>query len=144
MNTYNFTKSYSSWLEEYKKDKNKIWIRAILSNLEEIYLIDYNEWLKLKLYCQENKLSIDKIGLQYRSHSVEINTENTDGVYLVKSLIGSFGESNKHTFTIGKLYGNKVKKTMWITPELIEHLEDEDLIDNCFEEAIIYNYGKEK
>lgn len=139
-----FITSYSQWLEEYKKDKSKIWIRAILSNSQEIYLIDYSEWFNLKLYCSENKLSISKIGLQYRSHSIEVDTENTDGVYLVQSLIGSFGDSNKHTFTIGKLYKDIVKKTIWITPELIEQLHDEDTIESCFEEAIIYNYAENK
>jgi hypothetical protein len=52
------------------------------------------------------------------------------------------GENSKQTITIGKLYGTIVKKTMWITPELISELQSEDNIDDCFKEALILNYGK--
>jgi hypothetical protein len=142
MNT--FITSYKDWLDEYKKDKNKTWIRAILSNEIEIYLIDYSEWTKLKSYCQENKLSIKKIGLQYRSHSIEVDTSECDGVYLTRSILGSFGESTKQTFTIGKLIEGTVKKTIWIIPELLQEFEDEDKVENCFEEALIYNYDEER
>jgi len=137
-----FITSYKDWLEEYKKDKQKTWIRAILSNGLEIYLVDYSEWLTLKGYCKENNLSIVKVGLQYRSHSIEIDTSNTDGVYLTRSIIGSFGSEARQTFTVGKLYGDIVKKTIWIIPELVQELEDESKVEDCFEEALIYDYAK--
>lgn len=138
-----FITSYTSWLEEYKKDKYKTWIRAILSNQVEIYLKDFSEWIDLKEYCKTNKLSISKVGLQYRSHSIEIDTENCDGVYLIRSIIGSFGQSTRQTFTVGKLIDGIVKKTSWIVPELIKEIDSEDKVEDCFEEAIIYNYAKE-
>lgn len=135
-----FITSYQAWLEEYKKNKYKIWVRAILNNNQEIYLRDYAEWTLLKDFCQQNKLSIEKIGLQYRSNSIEIDTSQTDGVYLTKSILATFGQPEKQTYTVGKIYGNKVKKTIWILPELIQQLEEEDPIEQCFPEAIIYNY----
>lgn len=135
-----FITSYKDWLEEYKKDKYKTWIRAILSNDLEIYLTDYSEWLELKTYCKDNRLSVKKVGLQYRSHSIEVDTLDSEGVYLTRSIIGSFGQSTRQTFTIGKLIDGMVKKTIWVVPELIKELEDEDEVENCFEEALIYNY----
>lgn len=139
-----FITSYNNWLEEYKKDKYNTWIRVILTNSQEIYLREYSEWFDLKTYCEENSLGIDKIGLQYRSQSIEVDSSNTDGCYLVRSIIGSFGTAARQTFTIGKLIDNKVAKTIWIIPELIKEFEDEDSIDSCFEEAIIYNYAKKR
>jgi hypothetical protein len=140
----NFITSYTDWLEEYKKDKYNTWIRAILNDGKEIYLRNYNEWMDLKNYCKLHKLCINKIGLQYRSSSIEIDTSGTDAVYLIRSMLATFGKDEKHTYTVGKVYGNKVKKTIWIIPELIQHLEEEDNIEQCFEEAIIYNYATEK
>lgn len=138
-----FITSYSDWLEEYRKDKYKIWIRTTLSNNQEYYLPDLDSWKKLKEVCKEYRLKIVKVGLQYRSHSIEVDTSDTDGVYLIRSLIGLMGENSKQTITIGKLYGNTVKKTMWITPELIEELNTEDDINDCFEEVLILDYAKE-
>jgi hypothetical protein len=134
--------THSEWLEEYRKDKYKIWIRTTLSNGSEYYLPNYTDWKSVKEICKTNKLSVVKIGLQYRSHHVDIDTSDTDGVYLVKSVLGMMGQNSKQTITIGKIYGNIVKKTMWVTPELIEELSMEDNIEDCFEEAIILNYEK--
>lgn len=139
-----FITSYSDWLEEYKKDKYKTWIRAILNNDSEIYLKDYDEWLELKQHCEEKKLCIQKIGLQYRSHSIEIDTSNSDGVYLAKSILGSFGQQAKQTFTVGILKDNIVNKTTWLIPELTQEMSSKDSIENCFAEALIYHYAKEK
>lgn len=138
----NLITSYEAWLQEYRKDKYNIWIRVILSNNQEYYLKDYKQWFDIKDICKSNNLNVSKIGLQYRSHSIEVDTDNTDGVYLVRSLIGVMGETTRNSFTIGKLIGNKVKKQIWITPELIEESMDEDKIEDCFEEAIIYHETK--
>ena len=132
--------SYDTWLEEYRKDKYKIWIRATLSNDLEVYLPDYKDWLKLKTYCQNQKLRILKVGLQYRSHSVEVDTTDTDGVYLVRSLVGVMGETSRNTITIGKLYGTEVHKMLWVTPELIQETTEITDVEDCFKEALILNY----
>jgi hypothetical protein len=134
--------SHDQWLKEYRKDKYKVWIRATLSDSTEYYLPNHESWVELKPICENNKLNIIKIGLQYRSNFIEVDTADTDGVYLIKSIIGMMGENSKQTITIGKLYGTIVKKTMWITPELISELQSEDNIDDCFKEALILNYGK--
>jgi hypothetical protein len=82
--------------------------------------------------------------LQYRSHSIEVDTTGCDGVYLVRSLVGVMGENTRHSFTIGKIYGDKVKKQIWATPELIEEsTSEQDDVKDCFEEALVYHNVKQ-
>jgi len=57
--------------------------------------------------------------------------------------MGQMGGDTKHYFTTGKVLNDKVEKKMWITPELIVDKEYDDEIENCFEEAIIYDKTKE-
>lgn len=137
-----FITSYEEWLSEYRKDKYKVWIRATASNGTEYYLPEFKLWLELKKLCEEVGLGIIKVGLQYRSHSMEVDVADADGVYVIRSLLGVMGENSKQTITIGRLYGDIVKKTMYITPELIEEMKTEDHIDECFKEAVIFNVAK--
>lgn len=132
--------SYEAWLEEYRKDKYKIWIKATLSNGTDVYLPEHKDWLKLKTHCENHKLRVMRVGLQYRSHSVDVDTEDADGVYLVRSLVGVMGENSRNTITIGKLHGTQVHKTLWITPELVKETEEITNVDECFQEALILNY----
>jgi hypothetical protein len=138
----NFITSHEGWLAEYHKDKYNVWIRATLSNGMEYYLPNHENWLELKTLCDQKHLKVQKLGLQYRSHFVEVDTGDADGVYLVRSLIGRMGEKSKQAITIGKVYGSTVKKTMWVTPELVADISDEDPIESCFLEALIL-YDKE-
>jgi hypothetical protein len=137
-------KHYDIWLSEYRQNKYNVWFIVDLSNGEKIYLKTYNEWCeKLKPYCYENKLKINAINLQYRSNTVTIDTTNSDGVYLIRSILGQIGQANKQTVTVGKIKNNKVIKSIFLTPELITYLEEEDRLEQCFEQAIIYNYNEE-
>lgn len=135
--------AYEDWLTEYRNDKHRIWILASTSNGSGYYLREHSEWIELKEVCKTQKLKITSVGLQYRSHSINIDTSDTDGVYLVRSLIGIIGENSKQTITIGKLYGDVIHKTMWVTPELVEDLTSKDNIEDCFIEALIPNYETE-
>ena len=58
-----------------RDDKYKIWICILLSNDQDIYLKDYDDWFEFKEYCLKNKLKIKKIGLKYRSHQIEQNID---------------------------------------------------------------------
>lgn len=131
--------SYEQWLTAYRKDKYKIWTKVSLSNNQERYFCDYKDWYKLKDYCKINKVDIVEIGLQYRSHYMGVDTTDCDGVYFVQSLIGMMGETSRKTYTVGKVYGNIVKKQVFMTPELIEDRKDEDPVENCFEEGLLYH-----
>lgn len=134
--------SYEQWLQEYRKDKYKIWIKVTLSNNEERYFCDYNDWYSIKDYCKNQSLNVLELGLQYRSNYLGVDTRDCDGVYLVQSLIGMMGEDSRHTYTVGKIYGDVVKKQVFMTPELIEDRKDEDNISSCFEEGLLYHNDK--
>jgi hypothetical protein len=134
-----FIHTHNDWLIEYKKDKTLTWFKVTLSDKLDYYFSNYSEWADIKRICESNKLNVISIGLQYKSNSCNIDTIDADGVYLVRSALGAMGEVTKQTITIGKLYNNIVYKTMWVVPELVEQLNDQDVIENCFEEAIIYN-----
>lgn len=134
-----FINSYQDWLSEYKKDKKKIWFKVTLSDGLDYFFCEYEDWFAIKKICTENKINVTSIGLQYKSNSVNVDAIDSEGVYLVKSALGSIGEVTRKTITIGKIYNSVVYKTMWIVPELVEQLNDQDSIEDCFEEAIIYN-----
>jgi len=130
----NWRKAYSSG----NRHKN-IWIVIETSKNDIIYLENYDQWLTFKNYCKENGLKIHSVGLQYKSNLVSTDTKNADGVYIIRSVKGQMGGASRDCYTIGIVNGKKVNKTMWLTPELIEDNSYEDDIDNCFEEALIYN-----
>lgn len=134
--------SYDQWLNEYRKDKYRIWVKITLSNDEERYFYDYKDWYLIKKYCKDQLLNIVQIGLQYRSNYLGVDTVDCDGVYLVQSMIGVMGEQSKKTYTVGKITGNIVKKQVFMTPELIEDRIDIDDVSSCFEEGLLYHHGK--
>lgn len=136
--------SYDQWLEAYRKDKYKIWIKIILSNGEERYFCDYKDWYVVKSYCKTNIVNIDQIGLQYRSNYLGVDTKDCDGVYLVQSLVGLMGEQSRHTYTVGKINGDIVEKQVFMTPELIEDRKEQDPVVSCFEEGLLYHNGRLK
>ena len=138
----NFITTHEQWLDAYRQDKYKIWIRATLSDGQEIYFSDYDTWYDIKSLCDSSDVTVDGIKLQYRSNLVETSTSNSDGVYLVRSLKGQIGGETSHYYTVGIIEGDTVHKTMWLTPELIEEEKSEDPLDNCFEEAIIYHHAQ--
>lgn len=131
--------SYAQWLEEYRKDKYKIWIKVSLSNGEERYFCEYKDWYKIKEYCTDNLLNVNEIGLQYRSNYLGIDSKDCDGVYLVQSLVGLMGEQSRKTYTVGKIKGDIVEKQVFMTPELIEDRKEEDPVASCFEEGLLYH-----
>jgi hypothetical protein len=134
-----FIHTHNDWLIEYKKDKTLTWFKVTLSDKLDYYFSNYSDWADIKRICESNKLNVISIGLQYKSNSCNVDTIDADGVYLIRSALGAMGEVTKQTITIGKLYNKIVYKTMWVVPELVEQLNDHDVIENCFEEAIIYN-----
>jgi hypothetical protein len=136
----NYITTHEQWLVEYRKDKRAIWVRVCLSDNREIWFKEYKTWLAIKQTCLDHELSVKTIKLQYRSHVVETDTRETEGVYLIRSLMGLIGGSTKNYYTIGIVDGDLVHKTQWLTPELIEEEKVEDPLDKCFEEAIIYNH----
>jgi hypothetical protein len=131
---------YENWLSFYRTNptlKKNIWIFVKLSNNQEIYLKDYAGWSEIKQMVVNQQIRIDQLGLRYRSHQIEVDTASSDGVYLVRSAKGEFGTRTKNCYTIGIVQDDKVHKTMWLTPELVQEGQFVDDIDVCFQEALI-------
>lgn len=136
----NFRTKYRSLSDAQRR---KIWIIVHTSDNQDVYLDDYDKWLTMQSYCDENNLKINAVSLQYRSHVVKIETVDCDGVYLTKTAKGQMGGQTKHCYGVGLVCGNKVKRTLWTTPELIKDLEFEDDLNNCLEKALVL-YGEKK
>jgi hypothetical protein len=130
-----------NWRKVYASGNNhkNIWIVIETSDNNIVYLEKYDQWLTFKNYCSENKLNINSVGLQYKSNLVSTDTKNADAVYVIRSVKGQMGGTSRDCYTIGIINGDKAKKTMWLTPELIEDSSYEDDLENCFTEALIYN-----
>jgi len=137
-----YTTTRDQWLIEYRKDKEAIWIIAVLSDGTEVYFKEYKTWMSLKDTCDSENLYIHSIRLQYRSHVVESDTEDAEAVYLVRSVKGQIGGRTSQYYTIGTLKDGMMCKTRWLIPELAEEEKFEETLDNCFEEAIIYNHAR--
>lgn len=131
------------WLQDYRKNKRAIWIRCKLTNGDEFNYDHFEGWKELKQKCEKEKLFFSELCIQYRSHQSKIDIEDSEGIYLIRSIKGQIGGESTHYYTIGTIHGDIVKKKMLITPELIVETEYEDSIENCFEEAIIYDKTKE-
>jgi|694.fasta_scaffold00123_88 hypothetical protein len=135
------------FLQKYKQlssqERRNIWIIVHTSDESDIYLEDYSDWLTIGNYCNANKLTISKISLQYKSHVVDFDTTNADGVYLSKTAKGTLGGETKQCYSIGVLRENKIYRTLYAIPELIEDLKLEDEVENCLKEALVV-YDKER
>jgi len=127
------------WLEAYRTNKTAIWIRCVLNNDEELFFDKFEGWKDIKQKCESEKLFFKSLSLQYRSHKVDVDISECDGVYLIRSVMGQIGSDTKNYYTFGRIFGDKVKKQMWLVPELIVDKEFEESVNECFPEAIIYN-----
>lgn len=138
----NYIVGYDAWKKIFiaePKYKHSVWIYIKLSNDQEIYLKEYNEWMTFGNYCKQHNAKIIKVGLRYRSHQIEVDTSSAEAVYLVRSVKGEFGSDTKQCITIGLLNDGVIDKTMWLTPELIEESKIKDKVEDCFQEALIFN-----
>jgi hypothetical protein len=130
------------FLEKYRNNIDAIWIRCKLSNGDEFNCETFDEWMDVKKRCDNEQLFPDELLLQFRSHEVNIDLENVQGIYLIRSAMGKIGQKTKSYITIGTIKDGIVHKKMYITPELIVEHKYEDPIENCFEEAILYDKTK--
>ena len=127
------------WIEAYRTNKSAIWIRCTLSNGEELFYDKFEGWLNIKDRCKTDRLFIDALSLQFKSHKLDIDVKDCDAIYLIRSVMGQIGSDTRNYYTVGKVRGDKVSKQMILVPELIVDKEFEENVSECFSEAIIYN-----
>ena len=91
----------------------------------------------------KNSVFVKDFHLQLRSNEVIVDIhEETEALYFVRSVMGVLNGPTTEYFTIGQLRNGKMYKEMWLVPELIMDRETVETIDECFEEAILYNEQK--
>lgn len=133
------------WKEHYSNcDYNQVWIKVMTEDGKHWFFSEYDVWYEVKSHCEKNNIFIKDLHLQFRSHQCIIDIADAEGIYLVRSVMGAMGQKTKNFFTVGVLKDEIVYKKMWLVPELIVEKEIEDTLDNCFEEAMLYNGKKKK
>ena len=133
-----------NFLKVYRTNKNVVWVKCKLSNGKEHYYANPTGWLRIKEICEGDCLFVEELELQFRSHLVIIDVKDAEAVYLIRSVMGQMGGDSHDYYTTGVLKDGVMHKKMWLIPELIIEKELEDDLDECFEEAIIYNEKKKK
>lgn len=135
------------WAEFYRSDPSntkRIFIKAMTSDGKHFFCKVYDEWFDVKKHCEENSVFIQDLHLQFRTQRCIIDVTDADAVYVIRSVLGALGQDTKHYFTVGILKDGKMRKSMYVVPELIKEQEYEDTLDNCFDEALIYNEKTQK
>jgi hypothetical protein len=139
-----FITTYDDWHEEYKKDRDKVWVIAHLTDDRTIYFDDFSVWIKIKDLCSSENVYIKEIQFQFRSNVVDAGIDDPEGVYLIRCVKGTMGAKSRDYYIVGEVNSGLVYKHMWLIPELFIEESFEDTVDNCFEEAIIYQDGRKK
>lgn len=138
-----FIAYYKQMTEEERK--STVWIIVHTSDGEDIYLKEYNQWLTIRDYCNENKLFINAISLQWRSHIVTEDTAGRDGVYVIKTAKGSMGGKTQECYSVATINGDKIRRHVYSVPALSKEMTFEDNLKNCIEKAIVlYDHQQAK
>lgn len=135
----------NNWLDIYGSSdprSEETWIVCKLANGEDLYSCVIDKISGIKKYCEEQKTHVVSLGLQFRSHTVNKESQNADAVYIVKSVRGQMGGCSTHCVVLGVANDGVVNKDAYCTPELLKIYDSEDKIEDCFEEMLIYNEQK--
>lgn len=132
------------WRDFYSDaDIWSVWIKIMTDDGEHFFFSNHKEWKSVKDYCIKNSVFVKDFHLQLRSNEVIVDIhEETEALYFVRSVMGVLNGPTTEYFTIGQLRNGKMHKEMWLVPELIMDRETVETIDECFEEAILYNEEK--
>mgnify|MGYP003133804146 FL=1 len=135
------------WTEYYTANKNiiskTIFIKVMTSDGKHFFFHQYDDWYDVKKYCEDQCVQVKDFQLQFRSNKCPVDVSDGDGIYFVRSVLGTIGMKTKEYFTVGVLKNEEVHKEMWLVPELLKEKDYVDQVENCFEEAMI-RYEKKK
>lgn len=139
----------SKWRDFYSKaSRHDVWVKIMTGDQKHFFLMEkeLKRWSEeVKTYCDENNTPVKEVHLQFRSHKCVMDLKDSQGVYLVRSAMGEMGGDTLSFITFGVLKRDGlVHKQMWMVPELLKDKEYADPIEDCFEEAIIYNEKKKE
>jgi hypothetical protein len=115
---------------------------VVHTNRDTIYIPDYKDWLTIDTYLKSINCEIHAVGFQWKTHAVEFDITDADGVYIAQTLRGEMGGKTKRCMSVGIIYGDTMQKQLWTVPELIKDIEYEDVLDNCLKEALYFHEKK--
>ena len=138
---------HKAWQEKYRtlpeEDRRKVWILLFPESGPTMYLQNFKDWPDVLIDLKKKNVRLDKIGLQYRSHTVEHPVNKSDGIYIAQTAKGSTGGVTIDCFSQGYVKDSIVYRTLYTTPDLSPDLQLEDHVDEVLQEALLI-YGKEE
>jgi len=138
---------HKAWQDKYRSlpepERRNTWILLFPDSGPTMYIQNFKDWPEVILDLKKQNVKLNKIGLQYRSHTVEHEVKNSDGVYIAQTVKGSTGGVTIHCFSLGFVKDNIVYRTLYTTPDLTPDLQLEDNVDEVIQEALLI-YDKEK
>lgn len=129
-------KDLESWKSEYRKDKTKVWVIVTLSNNVTYFFKDYEDWYTIIDIAHNNNLYVEEVGLRYRSNIYRKKVSG-EGLYIIRSALGSPGSETIDTMTIGTVEGDFVLKDIIQLPALIVMNSHKDKLSECTPEVIL-------
>ena len=120
-----------------------VWILLFPTEGPTMYIQKFKDWPKVIDYLKEQNVRLEKIGLQYKTNTVEYSVKKSDGVYISQTVRGNMGGQTIECFSLGFAKDGVVYRTLYTTPDLTPDLQLEDKIDEVLQEALLV-YDKEK
>jgi len=141
---YKDKRMISKELDSFILDKDKAYWKVLLNNGEEVYQDDErvwephpSAWVRLKTYCEENKLYPTDMWITFRSHT-EYCGHSDVGFFFSLGILASPGCENEHRYVCGPIVGDDIHVKNWKVPEILEQdSHTRPLIGN--EEKAIWN-----
>jgi hypothetical protein len=142
--------SEAEWLKAYKENRNEVWVKVSMASYRKVFVggprivesvvyfpvSEYDVWKDI--VSAGGKMVIE-IELRFRSNTLTINTSAWEGVYLIRSVMGTMGGDSQHFIVLGQCVGHMVRKQMILIPELTTRTTYEDPMSECFSEATYLN-----
>lgn len=142
------TKDWSN-IDQDMKEQYSFWI-ADLSNgetaIQDDCIIDTDDsWIRLRQYCIDNNLFIEKLVVKFRSHTERAfkNEDGIDGIFFCRSILGGlFTNKNYHGYIIGIVNNKNIERNKWQIPEVIMTEYEPTTIDDVDERCILWKNTK--
>jgi hypothetical protein len=136
-----------AFLEKYRSlstyERRSVWILLFPTGGPTMYIQKFKDWPEVIKYIKEQNLRLDKIGLQYKTNTIEYSVKKSDGVYISQTVRGNMGGQTIECFSLGFAKDGIVYRTLYSTPDLTPDMQLEDNIDEVLQEALLV-YDKEK
>jgi hypothetical protein len=130
-----------AFLEKYRSlstyERRGVWILLFPTEGPTMYIQKFRDWPKVIDYLKEHSIRLDKIGLQYKTNTIEYSVKKSDGVYISQTVRGNMGGNTIECFSLGFAKEGVVYRTLYSTPDLTPDVQLEDNIEEVLQEALL-------